>query len=156
LSELLEGEPESPRYTRGVIVALSYEADALEALGKYGEAVEIRERSVEVSRRFLASDEKNAGALLGVAITTRRLGGARFLAGDTRGALASLRESAEVGGRALAASFGAPWAGTEPRGPTPTGSGERHWRSRGRPAYPHESPDVDPEGRRMLPMSSPT
>jgi tetratricopeptide (TPR) repeat protein len=104
LSELLEAEPENPRYTRGVIVALSYEADALEALEKFREAVEIRERAVEVSRGFLASDERNAGALLGVAITARKLGTALFLTGDAQGALARLRESVEAGERALASS----------------------------------------------------
>jgi tetratricopeptide (TPR) repeat protein len=113
LSELHEAEPQNPMHTRGIIVALSYEADALEALERYAEAVEIRERALALSRDFLASDQKNAGALLGVAITSRRLAGARFLAGDTPGALSSLRESVQAGERALAASSGAAWASTE-------------------------------------------
>ncbi|HEY7820605.1 MAG TPA: hypothetical protein VIG29_20440, partial [Vicinamibacteria bacterium] len=113
LSELLEAEPHNPWYTRGVIVALSYEADALEALERYLEAVAIRERAVEVSRGFLASDSKNAGALLGVAITTRKLGGTLFLANDTERAIASLRESVATGERGLEASSGASWSASE-------------------------------------------
>jgi tetratricopeptide (TPR) repeat protein len=113
LSELHEAEPQNPMHTRGVIVALSYEADALEALERYGEAVEMRERAVEVSRSFLASDEKNAGALLGVTITARKLGVTLFLAGDVSGALATLRESVKAGERALDASSDAAWASSE-------------------------------------------
>ncbi len=60
--DLLEKDPSHPRYRRGLVVALSYEADALDALGEHRPAVDVRERAVEASRSFLASDERRKRA----------------------------------------------------------------------------------------------
>jgi tetratricopeptide (TPR) repeat protein len=77
-------------------------AQALTALGGYGEALEHHGRALAIAEALVSSDPANLQALQDLSVRHAQIGDVRLAMGDEASALASYRKSLEIDGRVAA------------------------------------------------------